>query len=64
MLTVQSSKLLLALASIVVLDVGPHRDSNDHIFVLSRLLRVLKCGLLFDERRRLTSSGHSTSTGE
>jgi hypothetical protein len=38
---VRSNKLLLVLASTVVLGFGTH----DHIFVLSRLLRVLKWGL-------------------
>jgi hypothetical protein len=34
------------------------------MFVLFRLLRVLKWGLLFDKRRGLTTTGHSHSTGE
>jgi hypothetical protein len=38
--------------------------THNHIFVLSRLLRVLKWGLLFDERRDMTTTGHSPSTGE
>jgi hypothetical protein len=37
--------------------------THDHIFILYRLLRVLKRGLLFDERA-LNSTGHSPSTGE
>jgi hypothetical protein len=36
----------------------------DHMFVLSILLSVLKWGLLFDERRGLTTTGYSLSTGE
>jgi hypothetical protein len=51
----KSSKLLLVLASTVVLGIGTH----DHIFVLSVLLRVLKWGLLFDEKRAVTTTGHS-----
>jgi hypothetical protein len=38
--------------------------TRDHIFVLSRLLCVLKWGLLFAERRGLTTTVHSPSTGE
>jgi hypothetical protein len=38
--------------------------THDHIFVLSTLLRVLKWGLLFDERRGLTVTGHSPFIGE
>jgi hypothetical protein len=37
---------------------------HDHIFVPSRLLCVLKWGLIFEERRGLTAAGHSPSTGE
>jgi hypothetical protein len=37
--------------------------TQDHSFVLSILLRVLKWGLLFDERRGLTTTGHSLSIG-
>jgi hypothetical protein len=36
---------------------GPPSGPHDHIFVLSRLSRVLKWGLLFDERRGLTATG-------
>jgi hypothetical protein len=54
----QSSKLMLALVSTVLLLSGPVR-THDHIFVLSRLVRVFKWGLLFDERRGLTSTGPS-----
>jgi hypothetical protein len=36
----------------------------DHIFVLSRLRRVLKWGLLFHESRYLTTTGHSPFTWE
>jgi hypothetical protein len=57
---VKSSKLLLALASPVVLIFRP----LDHIFVLATLLRVLKWDLLFEERRGLTTTDHSPSTGE
>jgi hypothetical protein len=59
---VQSSRLLLALASTVILGFGPRR-THGHIFVLSRLLGVLIWGLLFDERREVTPTGHS-SNGE
>jgi hypothetical protein len=52
--------LLLVLASTVVLGIGIY----DHIFVHSRLSRVLKRGLLFDERRGLTTTDHSPSIGE
>jgi hypothetical protein len=38
--------------------------NHDHIFVLSRLLRILKWGFLFVERRGLTITGHSSSFGE
>jgi hypothetical protein len=53
----QPSKFLLVLASPVILGFG-------HIFVLSRSLRGLKWGLLFDERRGVTNSGHSLSNEE
>jgi hypothetical protein len=33
--------------------------THDDIFVLFRLLRVLKLGLLFDKKRGLTTTGHS-----
>jgi hypothetical protein len=55
---VKFSKLLLSLTSTAVLDLGPH----DHIFVLSRLLHVLKWCLLFDKRRGLTTTCHPPST--
>jgi hypothetical protein len=42
---------------------GPVRI-HGHIFVLSRLLHVLKWGLLFDERRGLMATGHSPSLEE
>jgi hypothetical protein len=48
---VQSSKLLLALASTVFLGFGPRWNPWLYIFVLFRLLRVLKWGLLFEKRR-------------
>jgi hypothetical protein len=48
----QSSKLLLVLASTVVLGFMPV-GTRGHDFVLSRLLCVLKWDLLFDERRDL-----------
>jgi hypothetical protein len=38
--------------------------TQDHVFVLSRLLRALKWGLLFDERKYVITTGHSTSTVE
>jgi hypothetical protein len=53
----QSSKLLLDLVTIVILGIGPH----DHISVLSRLLRVLKRGNRFGERKGLTTAGHPRS---
>jgi hypothetical protein len=55
--------MLLALASTIVLVSGPV-GTHDHIFVLSRLLRVLKRGLLIDERRGLTTAGHYPSAAE
>jgi hypothetical protein len=60
---VQSSKLLLAFASKVLLGFGP-LGTHEHIFVVSRPLHVLKWGLLFDKRRGLTTTGHFRSTGE
>jgi hypothetical protein len=54
---VQSSKFLLALASTVVLGFRLLWDSWPY-FVLSRLLRALKWGLLFDKRRGLAITGH------
>jgi hypothetical protein len=38
--------------------------THDHIFVLSRLLLVLKWGLLLDEGTGSTATGHSLSTVE
>jgi hypothetical protein len=51
--------LLLVLASTVILGIGIY-----DIFFHFRLLRVLKWGLLFDERRALTTTDHSPSIGE
>jgi hypothetical protein len=39
-------------------------ESNDHIFVLSILLCVLKWDLLFKERKGLTTACYPSSTGE
>jgi hypothetical protein len=55
-----SCKLLLAFASTLNLGFGTHV----HIFVLSKLLRVLKWGIRFDDRRDLITIDHSQSTGE
>jgi hypothetical protein len=46
----RSGKLLLALATKVNLGSGPV-GTHDDIFVLSRLLHVLKWGFFFDERK-------------
>jgi hypothetical protein len=45
-----------------ILASGPTR-THDQIFVLSKTLRVLNRGLLFDKRRGLITTGHSHSTG-
>jgi hypothetical protein len=58
--SLQCSKFLLTQSFLVSGLVGAH----DPIFVLSRLLRGLKWGLLFEERRGLTTVGHSPSTGK
>jgi hypothetical protein len=58
----QSRKLLLVLASTIVLGIGPRRERWSYFF-LSRLVRVLKWGLLFNERRVLTTPSHPLSTG-
>jgi hypothetical protein len=50
----RSSKWLLGLASTAVLG---------YVFILSKTLRVLKCGPLFDETRGLNTTGHSPSSG-
>jgi hypothetical protein len=52
---VQSSKLLLALTSTVILGFGHRRDPWQY-FVLFTLLRVLKWGLVFEERRGVTTT--------
>jgi hypothetical protein len=39
-------------------------EAHGHNFVISRLLRVLKWGLLFDEKWGLSTTDHSPSTGE
>jgi hypothetical protein len=54
--------LLLALISTVNLVSAPVRI-HYHIFVLSKLLTVLKWGLLFNERRGLTTIGHPLILG-
>jgi hypothetical protein len=54
-LRVEPSKLLL-----VLLVSGPV-GTYDHIFVLSRLLRVLKWDFLFEERRGVTTFDHFSS---
>jgi hypothetical protein len=51
--------LLIVLASAVFL-VSDFAGTHDHIFVLSKNFGVLKRGLLFDERRDVTATGHST----
>jgi hypothetical protein len=56
---VQFSKLLLTLSIIIVFGFGPV-GTNNHIFVLSRLSCVSKWSLPFDERRCLTTAGHSS----
>jgi hypothetical protein len=56
-----SSKLLLTLANSRSWFRAPS-GSHDHMFVLSWLLRVLRWGL-FDEKRGVTTTGHSSSTG-
>jgi hypothetical protein len=43
---------------VVYVPIGAH----DHNFVPSRLLRVLKWGLLFDQTRDLITTSHSPST--
>jgi hypothetical protein len=55
-----SRKLMLALASTILIS-GPV-GAHDHIFVFLRFLRVLKWDFLSDEKRDLTTAGHS-STG-
>jgi hypothetical protein len=49
-----------AQSSLVSCPFGTH----GHIIVLSRLLRVLKWGHYLEERRGLTTTGYSPSTGE
>jgi hypothetical protein len=62
-LFVQPGKLLLALASTVVLGFGPQRDPYRYFFYLSGILRVLKQGLLFDERSGLITMITTPSAG-
>jgi hypothetical protein len=57
-LYLQSSKLLLAFASTVILGFGPRRDLLTY-FIISRLLRVLKWSPIFEENRGLTTTGLS-----
>jgi hypothetical protein len=57
----RSVKLLLALASTVILGFESHRDPRPYFS--SRDLRVFECGLLFNERRDRTSKRYSPSTG-
>jgi hypothetical protein len=40
-----------------------HTGFHVHIFVLSRLLQILKWSILFDERRSLAAAGHNPSKG-
>jgi hypothetical protein len=49
---------VLGLASTVSLGLGSRRI-HDHILALSRLLRVLKWGLHFSERRGLITTGRT-----
>jgi hypothetical protein len=60
---IYSFKLLLTLACTVVLDSNPVR-THDHIFIFYRLVRVLKWGLLIEERKGLTTTGHPPPTGK
>jgi hypothetical protein len=39
-------------------------ENHGHIYLHSRLLRILKWGLPFEKRRTLTTTGHSPSTTE
>jgi hypothetical protein len=59
----QSSKFMLVSPAQSFLVSGPV-GTHDHIFVLPQILRVLKWGLLFDERRGLTNTGYSISNEE
>jgi hypothetical protein len=52
--------LLLALPAQSMLVLGSF-GTHDHIFVLSKILRVLKLGPFFDERRSLTTTGGDSS---
>jgi hypothetical protein len=55
---VESSKLLLGFASTVVLVSGPV-GTHDHVCILSRVLRVFKWGVLYEETRGLTTASRS-----
>jgi hypothetical protein len=57
-MNVGSGKLLLALTSTVNLGVRFRH------FILSKILCVLKWGSFFDDRRGLTTTGHSPSNGD
>jgi hypothetical protein len=61
--SITSGKLLLVSPAQSFFVSGPI-DTHGHIYVLTRLLHVLKWGLLFDERRGLTTTGHSPAIGE
>jgi hypothetical protein len=37
--------------------------THEHKFVLSETLTCFETGLLFDEKKRLTTAGHSRSPG-
>jgi hypothetical protein len=57
-LIVWSGKMLLVLASIVNLGFESRGEFMTILLFFPRLLRVLKWGHLFDERRGLTTTGH------
>jgi hypothetical protein len=61
-LALMSEKLLLVFSSTANLGFGPRRDPY-RIFLLSKILRVLKWGLQFDERKGATATSHSPSNG-
>jgi hypothetical protein len=59
----QFSKLLLASPVQAFCVSGPFR-THDHVFIPFRFLGVSKWGVLFTERRDLTTAGHSLPIGE
>jgi hypothetical protein len=59
--TVRSSKLMLALVSIVVLGFMPRRNPWPYSCSFQPFASFVM-GLLFDEQRGLTATGHSSST--